>query len=171
MESIKVSVQMLPFASKYLTSELQTLRVETDMKCGLCYFCFDFRHSVDHFYSDIQSVEPDLLNAILWVIPLGKNQFELAVQQKSITDMIRDHYTDLTYLRLLSSDPLFTAEFGRSNTETVSMGLAHIRGQYDFAASAVRASNDPQLIEWFNFEVGRIDELLNHFLRQITHVV
>ncbi|CAG7923605.1 unnamed protein product [Penicillium olsonii] len=142
------------------------MRIQADIDCDICYQCSDFSHSVAHFHSEIQSIEPALSNAILLAIPLGKNQFDLAVQQKSTAERIREHVTDLTYLRLLSSDPLFTAEFGRSYVETASRGLTHMRGQYNFAASTVFESNDPRIIGWFNSEVGRIDRVLKDLFLQ-----
>jgi hypothetical protein len=72
----------------------------------------------------------------------------------------------MTYLRLLSSDSLFAAEFGRPYAETASKALTDMKGQYILAASKVFASNDTRLIEWFTSEVNRIDILLSHFVQQ-----
>lgn len=141
------------------------MRIQASIGCDLCYQCSDFHHSVFHLHCVIQSLGPSLSDAILLAIPLGKDQFELAVQQESTAE-IREQFTDQTHWRLLSSDPLFAAEFSRSYAESASRGLTHIRDQYNLAESTVFASNDPRLIEWFNLEVGRIDRLLNHFLHQ-----
>jgi hypothetical protein len=114
-------------------------------------------------------VEHGLHNAVLLAIPLGKGQFDLAVEQTSVSQ-IRDHFTDLSHLRLLSSDPLFAAEIGRSPSETALSALTQMSCQYNLAERSVYMSNDPHLIKWFKTETIRIESLLEQYRQQCANL-
>jgi hypothetical protein len=146
------------------------MRIQAFLDCDLCDQGSDKCHALAHIQSAIQSMEPGLQDAIVLAIPLGKNQFDLAVQHKFNIKRIEHHFADASYSRLLSSDPLFAAELGRSYPETAVSALGQMIRQYNLVASPVYTSNDPRLIDWFKSEVNRMNSLLEHFRRQLNLV-
>lgn len=142
------------------------MRIQAFLDCDLCDQGSDKCNALVHIQSEIQSMEPNLHDAIILAIPLGKNQFDLAVKDKSSVKRIGLHFADMSHLRLLSSDPLLAAELGRSYPETAVSALEHMIRQYNVVASPVYVSNDSQLIDWFKSAVNRMNGLLEHFRRQ-----
>ncbi|KAJ6142227.1 DNA/RNA-binding domain E.t1.c1-type [Penicillium chrysogenum] len=86
------------------------MRIHSDFECDLCNQQSDVYGALAHFTTDIPPGED---GKVFIAIPLGKGQFDLAVDQ-AIVGRVKSHHTDLSHLRLLNSDPLFAAEFGRS---------------------------------------------------------
>jgi hypothetical protein len=140
------------------------MRIQTLLYCDLCTQNSNECDALTHIKSDIHLEEDGM---ILIAIPLGKDQFDLAVDQ-AIVQRIRHYLTDRSNLRLLSSDPLFAAEYGRSYPETAFHALTQMISQYNNAASSVYMSNDPRLINWFLTETNRLDMLLKHYQGQIN---
>ncbi|OQE66703.1 hypothetical protein PENNAL_c0180G08257 [Penicillium nalgiovense] len=91
------------------------MRIQSDFECDLCNQQSDTYHALAHFTLDIPPGED---GKIFIAIPLGKGQFDLAVDQ-AIVGRVKFHHTDLSHLRLLSFDPLFAAEFGRSSASSL----------------------------------------------------
>ncbi|KAJ5766735.1 uncharacterized protein N7511_004351 [Penicillium nucicola] len=141
------------------------MRIEAPLDCDLCTQGSNDCYALNHIQSEIQSVEHGLHDAILLAIPLGKSQFDLTVEWTTAS-RIRDHFTDISHLRLLSSDPLFAAEIGRSSSETAFAALTQIRRQYNLAASSIYKSNDPRRIRWFETETKHIEGLLQVYQQQ-----
>lgn len=139
------------------------MRIQTLLYSDLCTQNSNECNALTHIKSDIHLEEDGM---ILVAIPLGRNQFDLAVDQ-AIVQRIRHYLTDRSNLRLLSSDPLFAAEYGRSYPETAFHALTQMISQYNNAASSVYMSNDPRLISWFLTEINRLDMLLKHYQGQI----
>lgn len=145
------------------------MRIQTSLDCDLCNEGSNKCCALNHIRSEIQSVEQGLHDTVSRAIPLGKSQFDLAVEQTSVS-RIKDHFTDLSKWRLQSCDPLFAAEFGRSNSETAFNALKHIKGQYDLAASSIYMSSDLRLINWFKTELNRIEGLLKEYRQQCINL-
>lgn len=142
------------------------MRIQAPFDCDTCTRDANVCHALNHIQSEIQSVEHGLHDAVLLAIPLGKNQFDLAVEQSTVS-RIRDHFTDISHLRLLSSDPLFAAEIGRSSSETAFAALTQMCCQYNLAQSSVRKSNDPHLINRFKAQTNCIKRLQGHYQMQV----
>ncbi|KAJ5249409.1 hypothetical protein N7524_011725 [Penicillium chrysogenum] len=140
------------------------MRIQTLLYCDLCTQNPNECDALTHIKSDIHLEEDGM---ILIAIPLGKDQFDLAVDQ-AIVPRIRHYLTDRSNLRLLSSDPLFAAEYGRSYPETAFHALTQMISQYNNAASSVYMSNDPRLTNWFVAETKRLDMLLKHYQEQVN---
>ncbi|KAJ5300104.1 hypothetical protein N7508_007347 [Penicillium antarcticum] len=143
------------------------MRIAAPLDCDLCTQGSNDCYALNHIQSEIQSVEHGLHDAVLLAIPLGKSQFDLAVEQNTVS-RIREHFTDISHLRLLSSDPLFAAELGRSFPETAFGALTQMRRQYNLAASSIYISNDPRRIRWFETENKRIESLLEVYQQQLV---
>lgn len=139
------------------------MRIQSDFECDLCNQQSDARHALAHFTTDIPPGED---GKVFIAIPLGKGQFDLAMDQ-AIVGRVKSHYTDLSHLRLLSSDPLFAAEFGRSYAETAFYALSEMISKYNIAARSVYISNDQRGINWFKAQMERFGELQTHFYKQI----
>ena len=111
-------------------------------------------------------IPPGEDSKVFIAIPLGKGQFNLAVDQ-AIVGRVKSHHTDLSYLQLLSSDLLFAAKFGRSYAETAFHALSEMISKYNIAAGSVYISNDQRGINWFEAQMERFNELQTHFYKQI----
>lgn len=145
------------------------MRSQAFLDCDLCTQGSNECHALNHILSEIQSVEHGLHDDILLAIPLGKSQFDLAVAKTSVK-RIRDHFTDQSHWHLLSSDPLFAAELGRSYPETAFGALTQMRRQYDLAANSIRISNDPRFKKWFKAETNRIENLLEYYWQRCVNM-
>lgn len=139
------------------------MRIQVSFDCELCNQHSDQCHSLAHINS---KVPPGDDGMVVIVIPLGNDQFDLAVD-KAIVERVRCCVTDRSNLRLLSSDPLFVVEYGRSYPETAFHALMGIICQYHKAASLVYKSNDQRCIQWIENEIDRLDTLLKHYEKQI----
>ncbi|KAJ5517490.1 hypothetical protein N7527_009050 [Penicillium freii] len=139
------------------------MRIQSDFGCDLCNQQSDAYHALAHFTTDIPPGED---GKVFIAIPLGKGQFDLAVDQ-AIVGRVKLHHTDLSHLRLLSSDPLFAAEFGRSYAETAFHALSEMISRYTIAAGPVYISNDQRGINWFEAQMERFGKLQAHFYKQI----
>ncbi|KAJ5346142.1 hypothetical protein N7452_004146 [Penicillium brevicompactum] len=148
---------------------LTTMRIQSSLDCDLCNQGSNECYALNHIRSDIQSVEQGLHETVALAIYLGKSQFDLAVEQTSVS-RIKEHFTDLTQWRLLICDPLFAAEFGRSSSETAFIALKHMKGQYDLVASSIYVSNDQRLINWFKTELNQIEGLLEQYRQQCINL-
>lgn len=140
------------------------MRIQSDFECDLCNQQSDACHALAHFTKDIPPGED---GKVFIAIPLGKGQFDLAVDE-AIVGQVKYHYTNLSHLRLLSSDPLFAAEFGRSYAETAFHALYEMISKYNTAAGSVYISNDRRGIDWFEAQMKRFHDLQNHFCKQIS---
>ncbi|KAJ5781814.1 uncharacterized protein N7518_010297 [Penicillium psychrosexuale] len=140
---------------------LTTMRIQASFDCNICTQGSIKCNPLRHIQSEIQS-EPGLQNAVLMAIPLGKNQFDLAVEFATVIQ-VGEYFTDLSRWRLMSCDPLFTAELGRSYQETAFSALTQMRYQYNMATSLIQVSGDPRLISWFKAEILRIEGLLDQY--------
>ncbi|OQD77380.1 hypothetical protein PENANT_c108G07988 [Penicillium antarcticum] len=165
------AVQYLPRAdtTSLKIKSLTAMRIQASFDCDTCTQDTNVCHALNHIQSEIQSVEHGLHDAVLLAIPLGKNEFDLAVEQNTVS-RIRQHFTDISQLRLLSSNPLFAAEFGRSFPETAFGALTQMRRQYNLAASSVSESNDPHLINWFKAQTNCIKSLQEHYQKQCINL-
>ncbi|KAI2670009.1 hypothetical protein DTO013E5_9372 [Penicillium roqueforti] len=148
---------------------LATMRIQTSLNCDLYTQGSNGYHALDHIQLEIRSVEHGLHDAVLLAIPLGKSQFDLAVKQATVRQ-IKNHFTDLSHSRLVSYDPLFAAEFGRSFPETAFSALTQMRYQYNLAASSIHLSKDPRLIKWFKAEIKRIEILIDEYRQQCVNL-
>ena len=138
------------------------MRIHSDFECDLCNQQSDVYGALAHFTTDIPPGED---GKVFIAIPLGKGQFDLAVDQ-AIVGRVKSHHTDLSHLRLLSSDPLFAAEFGRSYEETAFHALSDMISKYNIAAVSVYTSNDQRGIDWFEAQMERFNKLRTHFYKQ-----
>ncbi|CAG8060042.1 unnamed protein product [Penicillium nalgiovense] len=138
------------------------MRIQSDFECDLCNQQSDTYHALAHFTLDIPPGED---SKIFIAIPLGQGQFDLAVDQ-AIIGRVKFHHTDLSHLRLLSFDPLFAAEFGRSYAKTAFHTLSEMISKYTIAAHLVYISNDQRGIKWFKAQMERFYELQTHFYKQ-----
>ncbi|KGO74183.1 hypothetical protein PITC_084300 [Penicillium italicum] len=102
------------------------MRIHTPLDCDLCTQGSHRCLALVHIQLDIKSAEHGLHDAVLWAIPLGQSQFDLAVEQTAVRQ-IGDKFTELSHSRLLSYDPLFTAELRRSFPETAFGALTQMR--------------------------------------------
>ena len=85
---------------------------------------------------------------------------------QAIVRRVKSHHTDLSHLRLLNSDPLFAAEFGRSYAETAFHALSEMITKYTIAAGSVNILNDQRCINWFEAQMECFYELQTHFYKQ-----
>lgn len=133
--------------------------------CNVCPRYDNKCDALTHIKSAIQSGEDSHLDTVRIAIPLSKDQFDIAVSQALIW-RVEQHFTDLSYVRLLSSDPLFVAQFGCPYPKTAYGALVKIRSQYDMAMQA--QVYDQRHINWFMVEFNRLDKLIEHYQKQIN---
>lgn len=145
------------------------MRIRSSLDCDLCNQGSNECYALNHIRSELQSVEQGLHETVFLAISLGESQFDLAVEHTSVS-RIKEHFTDLSQWRLLSSDPLFAAEFGRSELETAFSALKHMKGQYDLVASSISVSSNPRLIDWFKTELNQIEGLLEQCRQQCINL-
>lgn len=138
------------------------MRIQSNFECDLCNQQSDVYGALAHFTTDIPPGED---GKVFIAIPLGKGQFDLAVDQ-AIVGRVKSHHTDLSHLRLLNSDPLFAAEFGRSYAETAFHALSEMITKYTIAAGSVNILNDQRCINWFEAQMECFYELQTHFYKQ-----
>ena len=141
------------------------MRIQADFECDLCNQQSDTYHALAHLTLDIPPGED---GKVFIAIPLGKGQFDLAVDQ-AIVGRVKSHHTDLSHLRLLSSDPLFAAEFGRSYAETAFHALSEMISKYTIAARLVYISNDQRGIKWFEAQIERFTNSKPIFINKPYH--
>jgi hypothetical protein len=140
------------------------MRIQTLLDCDLCTRDPNECNALTHIKSDLHLEEDGML---LVAIPLGQGLFDLAVDQ-AIVEQVSYYLTDYSHLRLLSSDPLFASEYGRSYPETAIHALARMISQYNNAADQVSMSNDPRLVDWFEAETNHLYTLLEHYQKQMV---
>ncbi|KAJ5473990.1 hypothetical protein N7475_003556 [Penicillium sp. IBT 31633x] len=140
------------------------MRIQSDFDCEFCNQQSDACHALAHFTTEIPPGED---GKVFIAIPLGKGQFDLAMD-RAIVRRVKSHHTDLSHLRLLSSDPLFAAEYGRSYPETAFYALSEMISKYNMAAGSVYMSNDQRGINWFEAQMNRFNALQAHFHKRIS---
>jgi hypothetical protein len=145
------------------------MRIQAPFDCDTYTRGTNVCHALNHIQSEIQPVEHGLHDAVLLVIPLRKNQFDLAVEQ-STASRNRDHFTGISNLRLLRSEPLFAAEIGRSSLGTPFAALIQMCCQYNLAQNSVSKSNDPDPIKWFKAQTSCIKRLQEHYQKQCINL-
>lgn len=105
------------------------------------------------------------VNAIRAAIFLGRGQIDLAVEPDGL-DLVRQRFTTLNHLRLLSSDPLFLSQSNHFCVQTAHFALTEMRQKYYDETGNTLLLWDRLLADWFAAEIKRFDKLILHYQSQ-----
>ncbi|KAJ5882812.1 uncharacterized protein N7473_011074 [Penicillium subrubescens] len=144
------------------------LEVRIYMSRGRWFAVYLHRQTVRIRYGPMTNrtnIYDGLEDVVRAAIFLSEDQAELAVEPYGI-HRVNQRFTNLTHLRLLSSDPLFSSEESHTYAQTSLEAVVRIRQQYCNERNNSLLLWDQRLATWFITSFNRFDTLIVHYQKQ-----